>query len=201
MIALPPNAPFTPEQIGWLNGYLAARMQVQQAPGTGQAPPAQSAPAPAGKAVHILWGSQTGTSEGLAKKTAKTLTAAGHQTTVTDMADSDAQKLVEAEYLLVITSTYGDGEPPDNAVELHELLHADDAPSFAKTNFAVVGLGDSEYPDFNQCAKEFDAVLEKLGGQRLCPRVDCDVDYDDPFDQWLAQVSESLAKAAEAAAA
>ena len=192
MVNLPPDAPFSPEQIGWLNGYLAARMQVQ-----GAAAPARggvdTAPAPAGKPLTILWGSQTGSSEGLAKKASKSLSAKGHDVKVIDMAEAEADELAKTENLLVITSTYGDGEPPDNAQALHELLHSDSAPKFENTTFSVLGLGDSEYPDFNQCAKEFDAVLEKLGGTRLAPLIESDVDYDEPFDQWLNQATESLA--------
>ncbi|MEM9079272.1 MAG: flavodoxin domain-containing protein [Verrucomicrobiota bacterium] len=197
MVSLPPDAPFTPEQIGWLNGYLAARKQsLGSAPAT---PAADLAPAPAaGPPVTILWGSQTGNSEGLAKKTAKTLTAKGHEVTITDMAAAEAETISKAENLLIITSTYGDGEPPDNAADLHSLLHSllhsETAPRFEKTNFAVLGLGDSEYPDFNQCAIDFDTALEKLGAKRLCDRIESDVDYEEPFDHWLNLVGGALTK-------
>ena len=189
---IPSNAPFSPEQIGWLNGYLAARMQAQGATAPAQ-PAAAIEIAPAGKPFTILWGSQTGTSESLAKKASKSLSAKGHDVKVIDMAEAEADELAKTENLLVITSTYGDGEPPDNAQALHELLHSDDAPSFENTSFSVLGLGDSEYPDFNQCAKEFDTVLEKLGATRLAPLIESDVDYDEPFDQWVNQITEVLA--------
>ena len=193
MVSLPSDAPFTPEQIGWLNGYLAARMQTQGTPSSSSTlPPTESSPA--GVPATILWGSQTGTCETLAKKAAKSLTTNGHQITVLDMADTEPDHLLKAENLLIITSTYGDGEPPDNAQALHETLHSDSAPVLEKTNFTVLGLGDSEYPDFNQCAKEFDLILEKLGAKRLSPLIQSDVDYDDPFDQWLNQTTEALAK-------
>ena len=206
MVSLPPDAPFTPEQIGWLNGYLAARMQVQgstaplhnssTAPQHNSNSAPQQGPATQGLPLTILWGSQTGNSEGLAKKASKMLTAKGHTVTVTDMGEAEAETLTKAENLLVITSTYGDGEPPDNAQALHESLHADNAPKLENTNFSVLGLGDSEYPDFNQCAKEFDSVLEKLGAKRLAPLIESDVDYDDPFDQWMGAITENLAAVA-----
>jgi len=192
VIALPPNAPFSPDQIGWLNGYLAARLQAQAPPTDRGSSARPTAPAPQGQAVTILWGSQTGNSESLAKKAAKSLTASGHQVTVTDMAAAETSALTESNNLLIITSTYGDGEPPANAAALHELLHSDDSPDLSAVSYAVLGLGDSEYPDFNQCAKEFDSVLEKLGGKRLAPLIESDVDYDEPFDQWLKSASESL---------
>ena len=192
MVNIPSNAPFSPEQIGWLNGYLAARSQAMG----GASNAATSAPEPSlsGAPVTILWGSQTGNSEGLAKQAGKTLTASGHQVTITDMGEADASALTETENLLIITSTYGDGEPPDNAQALHELLHSDEAPQFEKTAFSVLGLGDSEYPDFNQCAKEFDSALEKLGATRLAPLIESDVDYDEPFDQFVSSVSTALAQ-------
>lgn len=191
MLPIPQNAPFTPEQIGWLNGYLAARMQVQ---GTSTAPAVPSAEAaPAGLPLTILWGSQTGNSESLAKKASKSLIAQGHQVSIIDMAEAEADSLKAIENLLIITSTYGDGEPPDNAQALHEALHAEGAPKFENTTYSVLGLGDSEYPDFNQCAKDFDNILEKLGAKRLSPLVESDVEFDEPFDQWLNQNTESLA--------
>lgn len=195
MLPIPQNAPFSPEQIGWLNGYLAARMQVQAGASGAAVPPAPVAEAittSAGLSLTILWGSQTGNSETLAKKAAKSLTTQGHQVTTIDMAEAEVEFLTKNENLLLITSTYGDGEPPDNAAALHELLHSEDAPSLDNISYSVLGLGDSEYPDFNQCAKEFDTVLEKLGAQRLTPLVESDVDYDEPFDQWISQLTDSL---------
>ena len=112
------------------------------------------------------------------------------------MAEAEPESLAKAENLFLITSTYGDGEPPDNAQALHEALHSDGAPQLENLNFSVLGLGDSEYPDFNQCAKEFDTVLEKLGAKRLAPLIESDVDYEDPFDQWLGAITENLAAVA-----
>ncbi len=190
MLSIPPNAPFTPEQVGWLNGYLAARIQVQG--GGPSTAPTASETSTTGLPITILWGSQTGNSESLAKRAAKSLGSKGHQVTVTDMAQVEPQSLPKIENLFIITSTYGDGEPPDNAAVLHEYLQSDKAASFENTNYTVLGLGDSEYPDFNQCAKDFDTALEKRGAKRITPLIESDVDYDEPFDQWLADITESL---------
>lgn len=193
MLTIPPSAPFSTEQIGWLNGYLAARMQALPVSSGASAPPAPQAALPAGKSISIIWGSQTGTSESLAKKAYKKLTSAGHIVTVLDMAEVSSEILAATENLFVITSTYGDGEPPDNAGQLHTLLRSDTAPALSSVNYSVLGLGDSSYPDFNQCAKEFDLALEKLGAKRLAALIESDVDYDEPFDQWLASASKALA--------
>ena len=192
--SLPDTAPFTPEQRGWLNGFLAG---LSASTGSGSAAPASTAPEVAsGVPITVLWGSQTGNSEGLAKKTKKALTAAGHTVTVHDLADYPTDQLASEENLIIITSTYGDGEPPDNAMEFHEFLLSDAAPKLEKTRFSIFALGDSEYPDFCECGKQFDERLTALGGERLLPRVDCDIDFDDPFAQWQKDLTESLSKIA-----
>src|SRR5688572_13861583 len=117
---IPDTAPFTPEQRAWLNGFLAGVFS--RAPGT-QASAPGSQPV-ALQPLTILFGSQTGTAEGLAKKVAKEAGKRGFAATVLDMAQTDVAKLANEKNLLVITSTYGDGEPPDNAKALHTALAA-----------------------------------------------------------------------------
>jgi len=191
---LPDSAPFSTEQRAWLNGFMAALVQGQMAAG-GAAPAGMPAPAAAEpKApVSILWGSQTGNSEGLAKKAAKKLTAEGFEPKVIDMGSYDFAQLPSEKNVLIITSTYGDGEAPDNAQPLHEALMASEEANLGDTNFAVFGLGDSEYPDFCQCSKDFDAQLEKLGAKRILDRIDCDVDFDDEFKDWIAALPGAIA--------
>lgn len=133
----------------------------------------------------ILYGTQTGTAEGLAKKAAKEAGKRGFAPTVLDMAATDAAKLAGEKNLLVITSTYGDGEPPDSGKELHTALKSDEAPSMAGVRFSVCSLGDSNYTLFCQCGIDFDTFLEKRGATRVSPRVDCDLDYEEPFAKWL----------------
>ena len=93
--------------------------------------------------------------------------------------------------LLLITSTYGEGEPPDNAQAFHTALHADSAPRLEHLQFSVLGLGDSSYPDFCQCSKEFDARFEALGAQRSAAMVDR-WQADEGFAAWMQAVTESL---------
>jgi sulfite reductase (NADPH) flavoprotein alpha-component len=178
---LPDNAPFTPEQRAWLNGFLAGVFN--------RAPAAAGQAAPAGDAnalqpLTVLFGSQTGTAESLAKRAAKEAGRRGFAPTVLDMAATDASKLAAEKNVLVIVSTYGDGEPPDGAKALHTALGAE-APSLAGLRFSVCALGDTNYTLFCQCGKDFDARLEKHGASRVLPRADCDVDYEEPFSKWL----------------
>ncbi|MDE0826705.1 MAG: flavodoxin domain-containing protein [Akkermansiaceae bacterium] len=183
---LPDSAPFTPEQRGWLNGYLAATW-TGFAGGGGAV-----AEAPAGHAVTILWGSQTGTAEGVAKKMAKKLSAEGHVPTVVDMAEFECEGLSALTHVLIITSTYGEGEPPDNAADLYEALMGDAAPELKGLEYSVFALGDNEYPDFCKCGIEFDERLADLGAKAIAPRIDVDVDVDEPFAVWETAVVSSL---------
>jgi sulfite reductase (NADPH) flavoprotein alpha-component len=190
---IPETAPFSSEQRGWLNGFLAGMFARQPA----EAMSAASVPTLAKPKlpVTILWGSQTGNAESLAKDTRKKLEAAGADVTVFDLAEYPAERLADEANLLLITSTYGDGEPPDNAKAFHQWLHAEEAPKLAKTRFAILGLGDTNYPDFCQTAKDFDTRLEALGAARWVPRIDCDTDFDEPFADWINALVNSLGTA------
>ena len=188
-LTLPNTAPFSGVQKMWLKGYLdAINCALIPASGGSSTP---SAP-PMGVPITILWGSQTGNSEALGKKLSKALAAKGHSPTLRDMADVTPQDLTSLEYVLIITSTYGDGEPPDNAAMLHSALADADAPALASVNFAVLALGDSNYPDFCKCGQDFNVRLSDLGAMPLIPIVECDVDYDAPFVNWIKQLEEYL---------
>jgi sulfite reductase (NADPH) flavoprotein alpha-component len=185
---IPDTAPFTPEQRAWLNGFLAGVFSRLAAP-VG----ASSLATPALAPLTILFGSQTGTAEGLARKAAKEAGKRGFAATVLDMAQTDVARLAAERNVLVITSTYGDGEPPDNAKSLHTALRAAGAPSLAGLRFSICSLGDTNYTRFCQCGKDFDAAFEKLGATRVTPRTDCDLDYEEPFMKWLDAALGALA--------
>lgn len=194
-LTVPNNAPFTGAQRMWLKGFLdgvntALVPASAGAPATGAAP---SAPEPSGIPVTILWGSQTGNSESIGKKLAKTLSAKGHKPVVKDMAEIEPGDLSSLGHILIITSTYGDGEPPDNAAPLHSALHASDAPALSSLKYSVLALGDSNYPAFCKCGHDFDQRLASLGANRIAPIVECDVDFDEPFAAWVKQIELALA--------
>jgi len=183
-IHIPDDAPFTPEQRAWLGDFLAKILDGASAPDAG--------PSPA-RPVTVLYGSQTGTAEGLAKKLQKTLKKRNFEPEVHDMAAYDRSRLGAEKNLLLITSTYGDGEPPDSAIDFHGWLMSAAAPKLEGLSFSVLALGDTGYPDFCKCGIEFDARLESLGAKRIYPRVDVDVDPDVPFAEWSAGVMAVLA--------
>jgi sulfite reductase (NADPH) flavoprotein alpha-component len=182
----------------WIKGFLdGISSTLALAPATATPPTRIPAPAPpqAGIPVTIAWGSQTGNSESLGKKLAKTLSTKGHQPVVKDMAELSPHDLTSLGHLLIITSTYGDGEPPDNAASLHAGLHAEGVPTLSSLRYSVFALGDSNYPAFCKCGHDFDQRLASLGAQRLAPIVECDVDYDQPFTNWIQQIEQFLTAA------
>ncbi|MBB3111005.1 sulfite reductase (NADPH) flavoprotein alpha-component [Paenibacillus phyllosphaerae] len=205
------NSPFNQEQVDllnrllpsltdtqriWLSGFLAASAQNQAASGAPAAAPLATSAAPAAsKEVTILFGSQSGNAHGLAKKTAKTLEASGFQVTLSSMSDFKTNQLKKVEQLLVVVSTHGEGEPPDNAISFHEFLLGKRAPKLDGLRYSVLSLGDSSYELFCKTGQDFDKRLEELGAVRLFDRVDCDVDFDEPAAQWLQGVVGSLNQA------
>jgi len=177
---LPDSAPFTAEQRAYLNGFFAGLFSRVPAPTTAAAAPAQPL-----EPLSILFGSQTGNCESLAKRIAKEAGKRGFVPTIHDLAKYPTAQLASEKSLLIVTSTYGDGEPPDNAKSFWEFLSGGSAPKLTETKFSVCSLGDTNYAKFCGFGKEVDAQLEKLGATRAHPRTDCDVDYEEPFAKWV----------------
>ncbi|BCX89124.1 sulfite reductase (NADPH) flavoprotein alpha-component [Methylomarinovum tepidoasis] len=147
----------------------------------------------------ILYGSQTGNAEGVAEQLFHLAERWQLPVRLIDMAELEPKELARFQYLFVLTSTQGEGEPPLNAQNLHRYLKelsekSHEKPLLPHLHYAVFGLGDSSYTYFCQCGKDFDAFLEKLGGERVLPRVDADVDYEEPAAEWLAKVIEIYRK-------
>lgn len=193
---IPETAPFTAEQRAWLNGYLAG-LFARTLPGDPAAAPAAPAPPPPRTVVTVLFATQTGNAESLAKLLARRLSESGFEPRLLDAAQATPEALASAPFVLALASTYGDGDPPDAAKPLWDKLNATPAPALA-SKFSVFALGDSSYARFCQFGRDLDRRLEELGGRRVSPRVECDVDPDAAFAQWSDAVIAALA--AEAAA-
>ncbi|HLP78777.1 MAG TPA: flavodoxin domain-containing protein, partial [Candidatus Paceibacterota bacterium] len=182
---LPESAPFTPEQRAYLNGFLAGMFSRTSAAGV--TTPA-AAPAKPLLPMSILFGSQTGNSENLARRIAKEAGKRGFAPTIHEMSRYPAAQLASEQRLLIVTSTYGDGEPPDNAKAFWDFLSGETAPKLTQTTFAICALGDSNYPKFCGFGKELDQRFEALGARRALARVDCDVEFEETFSKWLNEV-------------
>jgi sulfite reductase (NADPH) flavoprotein alpha-component len=180
-----------PLQRGWLSGFLASAAPVAAA----------SAPAlaAAGK-LTVLYGTESGNSESLADRAVKEAKKRGFKALMKNMSDLAPAELAKVSNLLVIVSTWGDGDPPETATPFYKELMASET-SLNGVRFSVCALGDTSYEKFCQTGKDIDAHLEKLGAQRVTDRQDCDVDYEDAFTAWLSHSLSALAPASSAAAA
>lgn len=188
---LPETAPLPMERRLWVNGLLAGVFS----PSPGDAPMV-SAP-PQSQPIHphpitLVYASQTGNAETIATQFSRRLTEAGFSTRLFCMTDYPLAELATTPYLLIITSTYGDGDTPDNARTFWNFLKSQAAPALPHTRYAVLALGDSQYDQFCQCGKNFDTRLSQLGAQRICPRVDCDSDFHEDVHQWMDNLLSTL---------
>lgn len=179
-------AQLNPIQQAWVSGYLAATSQL-----SGQSLVGVSEPQ-ASQTLTIVYGSQTGNAKGLAEQLNQSAVSKGFSVELVNAADFKAQRLKKESHLIIIVSTHGEGEPPEDAEALHKFVFGKKAPDLSHLNFAILSLGDSSYEYFCQTGKDFDTQLEKLGGKRLFDRLDCDVDYEQDADTWSTGILEKL---------
>ncbi|NEG67190.1 sulfite reductase subunit alpha [Pantoea agglomerans] len=181
---IPEDAPFNGDQKYWLAGFLAglhSRLLVLE----DKQQPAAGAAAAATTQLHILYGSQTGNAEALAQTAAKSARAKGLVPVVQALGDVDLDVFATMRHVLIVTSTYGEGEMPDNAQLFWDAISASTAPRLEQMHFAVLAIGDTGYDGFCQAGKFIDMRLEQLGAKRVVDRIDCDIDFEEPSSEWL----------------
>ena len=209
------NSPFNQEQVEllnrllptltqtqqiWLSGYITALNSTgipyvasQEAPTVAvSVTSSTSSQVHISKEVTILFGSQTGNAQKLAKKLSLKLEENGFQVSLSSMSDFKPNHLKKVQTLLIVVSTHGEGDPPDNALPFYEFLHSKRAPQLEELRFSVLALGDTSYEFFCKTGEDFDQRLEALGGKRLNARTDCDLDYDEPAAKWMESVLSGL---------
>jgi sulfite reductase (NADPH) flavoprotein alpha-component len=145
-----------------------------------------------GDAALILYGTVTGNAELLAKRLAAKLRGQGMTSRVRDMAHCQPHVLTQASCVFLVMSTYGDGEPPDDAAPFWEAVVRGKDLDLRGVKFSVLALGNTTYDQFCKCGRDLDAAMERHGAIRLYPRVDCDADYDVPARHWLDGVTATL---------
>lgn len=215
------------EQVNWLSGYLAglaatgaavglkdvsevvgqaqtltnAQSNAAQALGAAEASqPSVNPKAATNKLSTILFGSQTGNARGVAESLYQQLQSANIEARLVDMAEYNPKQLKKEQRVFIVVSTHGEGEPPDDALELHEFIHSKKAPDLNGKEFAVLSLGDSSYEYFCKTGQDFDQTLVSLGATRLFERVDCDVDYQQASTEWAESVLALVKQSSESAA-
>ncbi|THU05470.1 sulfite reductase subunit alpha [Lampropedia puyangensis] len=196
---IPEDAPFSADQKSWLAGFLAglhSRLLVLESANTAAGAQAATASVP----LHILFGSQTGNAEALAQHAATLARAQGMAPVVQALGEVDLGVFAAMRHVLVISSTYGEGEMPDNAQLFWDAISASTAPRVEHMHFAVLAIGDTGYDGFCQAGKLIDMRLEQLGAKRLCERVDCDVEYETQAQTWIEAAMPQFARTAGAGA-
>ncbi|NMH61467.1 assimilatory sulfite reductase (NADPH) flavoprotein subunit [Alteromonas ponticola] len=185
------------QQLTWVSGYLAG-LSASGAPVASVAPSASSSSAPG---LTILYGSQTGNAKALAHQFKTKADAAGYTNKLVSMADFKPRQIKNETHMVVFVSTHGEGDAPDDAMELHEFLGGKKAPKLPALNYAVLSLGDSSYEFFCQTGKDFDSRLAALGAKALCERADCDVDFEQQAADWsdklITQLKDDLSGASQ----
>jgi sulfite reductase (NADPH) flavoprotein alpha-component len=180
-------ASLSPEHTAWLLGYLQGSQQSQEA---GQPSPPASANGNDG--LTVLFASQTGNAMKVANQVAAAAATRGLRAVTSSAADYKTSSLRNERNLILVTSTQGEGDPPDSAVEFRRFLFGKRAPTLEGLHFAVLALGDYSYANFCKAGEDFDRRLEELGGKRVLARVDCDVEYQATAEAWQAQVLEAF---------
>jgi sulfite reductase (NADPH) flavoprotein alpha-component len=184
------------QQLAWVSGYLYGLSQSGV-----QSVATSAAVAASGGSLTILYGSQTGNAKGVASAIQAQAKAHGLPVTLTSMADYKPKQLKKESHLLVVVSTYGEGEPPESAVDLFEQLKKGKIGKLEGLKFAVLGLGDSSYEFFCQTGKDFDDFLSKAGAERIHELASLDVDYQEAASAWGEQAVNAVASTLSAGAA
>jgi len=189
---IPQNAPYSDTQRAWIGGFFAGMHShmLQSSNSVNQSD---------ARVINILYGTQTGNSESVANDAAAVAKTHGLLPVVKSMDEIEIDALVKMEYLLIITSTYGEGEMPDNAQLLWDAISADSAEKMQDTQFSVLSLGDTSYDLFCKAGIEWDNRLAELGAKRLYDRIDCDVDFEEAAESWISSVIPMMADGAAVA--
>lgn len=182
----------TSHQLAWISGYCWGRLGDASAVSSSPVAATPTAPQVEQPSITLISASQTGNARRLAEQLRDDLLGVQLQVNLVNAADYKFKQIASEKIVLVVTSTQGEGEAPEEAVAFHKYLHSKKAPALPDVRFAVFGLGDSSYEFFCQAAKDFDQQLSALGAERLLPRVDADVDYAQLAEQWRSEVVARL---------
>ena len=145
------------------------------------------------KPIKVLFGTMTGNSEDLAEQTVEKLKEAGYDVALESLDGFETDKFSGMQRAIIVISTWGEGDPPDECEDFCFALYDGKAPDLKHLDYCVLALGDSSYDDFCGCGRKVDDAVHKLGGQRFMDRKQLDVDFDDDFDAWTVVLLDQLA--------
>lgn len=185
-------AELSPQQLAWVSGYFFGISQNHTLTSVPDASVASNVATTS--QLTIIYASQTGNAKGVAEQLHSKVVASGLEAKVYDAADYKLKNLKNETHLVVVASTNGEGEVPDNAIEFYDYLNSKKAPNLSSLQYAVIGLGDSSYEYFCQTGKDFDTALSQLGATAFIDRVDCDVDYQEVAYAWQTQALNKLSE-------
>ena len=142
----------------------------------------------------LIFGTETGNAEELAEDAGHLSRNLDFNPKVMDMEDISLQDISSSKRLIVVCSTWGEGEQPVNAQDLYNSVEGSDDYCLEGVNFAVIALGDTAFEFFCESGKEWDEILHKKGGKRVVERIDCDVDYEDYVQEWILNTLSLMKK-------
>ncbi|NLT69303.1 MAG: assimilatory sulfite reductase (NADPH) flavoprotein subunit [Verrucomicrobiaceae bacterium] len=174
------------DQALWLAGFFAGLGSANATADGGLSAMPPVLPSAEKRKLTILYGTESGNSEKLASAAAKTAAKYDFKVTLANMAEARLSDLGKGENLLVIVSTWGEGDPPEAATSYYEGFMSGAMPQLPGLRYSVCGLGDTSYEHFCKMGKDFDTRLAELGAIRVYDRAECDVDYQATFDCWLS---------------
>jgi len=189
-------------QLAWLSGYFWGVVN-QSSLASGVVPTPATAVAVAvaeTPTITLISASQTGNARRVSEQLRDELLAADLKVNLVNAGDYKFKQIAQEKLLIIITSTQGEGETPEEAVALHKFLFSKKAPRLEDSAFAVFSLGDSSYEFFCKAGKDFDTRLAELGAERLLDRVDADVEYQPEAKIWRDNLVTRLKARVPAAA-
>ena len=182
----------TPLQLQWVSGYAAGLAAAGERADTPAGVPAATVANAGDERLTVLYGSQTGNGEALARTLVGQAKAKGFAAEAVSLADYKPSKLKRESLVSFVISTHGEGDPPDDAELFREFLLSDNAPPLKHLKYSVLALGDSSYVNFCQTGREFDSRLNELGAERIEALQECDLDYDEAASGWTRRIVEAL---------
>ncbi len=176
-------------QIAWLSGYLWGQLNPSVIP---TSTTVTSAQVPEQETITLISASQTGNARHLAEQLRDNLVAHKLNVELYSAGEYKFKQIHKTTTLIIIASTQGEGDPPEEAIAFYKYLNSKKAAEMKETAYAVLSLGDTSYEHFCKAGKDFDERIAQLGATRLLPRVDADVEYQFVADEWIKQLTELL---------